>query len=717
MATEMSSDLSAHRPKTTRRAPRRPPGVRPGRTHRTGAAKDDARQNAARLLAAYTGIEPSQLRKLSDRQAGKVFSSLTKQIDVAVSLHGADAKRRLHETLAGFLTPRVGSLTLEEVTQRINSLLVFGDVRPLEDTGVAFLHERTAHFWRILGWEELALVRPSDGAYKLAHGSIREVERTAGNLIRTLDLLAERWVEHRVGPYLVYPTNGQKITEKRRRGFGELRLVEAHSNAAVVATSAEELVPTAEHERFLGEQLGVLRRLLARYPLELTYAIYDYYAAMRGLGSRSLCLALLQEYERDGCPRVKGIVNGPCVVLRWDDGVRGDRCPVEAVAASGRATHVGSLTTSEFEAFDVPVSEQQAVTVIYGRPALALIDSPGDLDELVARAGRGGFRERVVSYAKAKDAFRRGIPSAKQDKPIVTLRLRGVEEYRPVAITPRLLDETAARVLDFVCARGIDVVALEAAHIHADTTPTGRQRTGMRVGADLARRLEEAGIGVRRTTMIDEDHVPNALDHAGYVRLMRSRGFEVDEVLYESSPAVREIAVAAVGSLRRSHRDRIRHEGDTVIFDIPGSDLRAELVRDTTAPVVELGCVIFDVGLTLAKVYPELAGLYSADGTASIHARMLDLYRRCQDVDERQRRVKATFPERTRTYEDVLRANPLPPIGTRRAAVVNVLEGFYSAQQVKVAAMLRTLGISIALVDVAFSDQGIRVHLPRPSRR
>lgn len=194
---------------------------------------------------------------------------------------------------------------------------------------------------------------------------------------------------------------------------------------------------------------------------------------------------------------------------------------------------------------------------------------------------------------------------------------------------------------------------------------------------------------------------------------MAKNGFNVDEILYESSPAVREIAVSAIVTIQRNYPDQLHIEGNALVFDIPNSYLRVELIKDITTPIVELGCVIFDLGLTIAKIYPELAEAYMPGGINKLHQIMYEIYSKITNMKERYDVIKATFPEKSKTFAEVLQAAPLPEIADKHGAIINVLEGFYTAQQVKLEAMLRILNIPIKLIDVTFSDQGLNLSLPQ----
>lgn len=235
----------------------------------------------------------------------------------------------------------------------------------------------------------------------------------------------------------------------------------------------------------------------------------------------------------------------------------------------------------------------------------------------------------------------------------------------------------------------------------------------MFIGGILERNLASQDIHIVRSTMIDEDHVPNVLDHDKYVNLMKQQGFNLDEVIYESSSVIREISVLAASSLIARYPEHFKYEGNALVFNIPNTNLQIEIIKDVTEEPFELGCVIFDVGLTLYKIYPELGMAYRGSSGKSVHDEMKRIYSQENDMRERLRLVKEAFPPQTVVSQEIFSSEGLPNLPERKAAIINVLEGFYTPQQQKLESLLKALDIPIALIDVTFSSQGLQVHLPQ----
>ncbi|MBI4973952.1 hypothetical protein HZC27_05055 [Candidatus Roizmanbacteria bacterium] len=662
-------------------------------------------KNQLAFMSAYTGIESSQINALSDEHAKKVFLGLYKQLDLITMLHGKPTQEALHHSVDDYFQ---GTQDMEKTASQINSLMVFGDVRPLEGTGLEHLHKRLGHFWRILGWEELGQMEQGDT--KLQSGSIEEVQRSSGNLIRTLDLLAEQWKENHIGPHLIYPQSNEgdaKVTRQVTTGYGLIKRQDKYSNSTVVLSSQKQSYPSEDDKKFYDSQTNLLQRLLDRYPMEIAIAVYDYHAFVEGLGEKKLNIAYVQEYKQNGTLKVKGVINGKGMILLGKQ--TNDVFNYQTIAASINESVVGMTHESPFETFNIETDSNSFVTFVQGKAAVLLAENPADVGQLSVHPTK--IAQHLLNYTKQSEgAFSKNVPYSRQGKPICSTKLVGVSEYQSTPITVESIGKAGESISQYLRKHNVQFVNIEAGHIHADATPTTRQKTGISIGAQLSKIL--SGVcTVKKTTMIDEDHVPNALDHVGYSRLMHELGFELDELIYESSPAIREIAISAIVSLQQQYPDHVYKNGQALMFNIPDTDLQVELIKDIAEPDVELGCVIFDVGLTLAKVYPQLADTYLTGGSAAVHAAMQKIYTDIQSPSERQRAVKKAFPNKTRTYEEALVAKPLPEVDNVNSAVINVLERFYDGQQVKLEGMLRALKIPIHLVDVTFSDQGLHVNM------
>lgn len=654
------------------------------------------------FLATYTGIEPSQLLSLNNTQRERVFLGLWKQLDLAVSLHGPEAKAQLGKEVGNYFS--VDAVKIEDIIPKINSLLVFGDIRNLEGSGVEHLHDRLAHFWRILGWEELKEIGAYDIGVKNHAVNLDPIVTSCGNLIRTLDLLSERWEESEDGPHLVFPLSTPRISKEESNGYRASRLETDHTNTLAVITGRNNNRPDSNTRLDFKEKGMILDRLLAKYPIEFAYAIFEYYAFIQNWDQKAYNVGLVQEYMINGKRRVKGLINGKMIVLHGQAQVGNDITIVnqQILASSLNDIVTGSPLRSSFTSFDVPIANGSVITLVQGETAAVIIGYPALVQTFNVAPGQ--IRKQVASFAAA-------IHTSNQEKPILTLPTGHVSEQKHVPVDRETLQIADEKILQYFREHNIQNVNIEAGHIHADTTATSRQKNGIVIGAQIGTFLEENGIQVRRTTMIDEDHVPNALDHDMYLKLMKLLEYNIDEPIFESSPVIREISISAIASLLSQYPESFGRNGNALIFNIPGTDLNVEVVKDVTTEPFELGCVIFDVGLTLYKINPELGLTYQNLNGDEVHNGMLRLYRETTDLKERLALVRNTYPYLTTKAEDIEKSRPLPPLENKNAAILNVLEGFYTLQQKKLEGILRALKIPILLIDVAFSHQGLQINL------
>lgn len=652
----------------------------------------------SKMLHVYTGIEPSQLENLSDDQRGRIFTGLTKQFELVGFIHGDETKSQIDKKIKTFLS---GETTdINTFTASMNSLLVFGNVRDLNGTGVEFLHERLSHFWRILGWEELQKISSCDVPTKTRVDNLNEVFTYCGNLIRTLDLLAEQWEDKNIGPRLIFPRDSQRLTLEESDGYAFSKLQTDYTNTIVFVASRNNKDTNESRKEEFSERNRLLNRLLNKYPIEFAYAIFDYYAFTQNWSEKAYNTSIIQEYVHEGTTKIKGIINGKTVVLRGQVDHPSLKVNQELLNHSNKNSVNGS-DSSNFVLFESEISKGDIVTLIQGKTASAILKYP----EIVTTFSTNfkNSRNKIVSFASA-------ISDSKTKQPVVSFQSSTIKEYSQARISSEAMTEVGKSVKEYAISNGLKFIHVEAGHIHADTMPTERQKVGMRIGSALVNNLQDIPeINLYKSTMIDEDHVPNVLDHTQYVSLMKSLDYKIDEVIYESSPVVREISVLAIKSLLEKFPTNIYQEGEALIFNIPNTQLQVELIKNVNVSPFELGCVIFDIGLTLYKIYPELGEMVYGNGR-NIHDSMQGIYSEFSNLGKRQAQVREKYPYLTNNIAEIANRSTLPILTDKNSAIINVLEGFYTPQQTKLVGILKALSIPISLVNVTFSHEGMKYY-------
>ena len=650
----------------------------------------------ALFLEAFTGIELSQLVEMDEAQREKVFLGLVKQLELASSLHANGAQAKLKQSLTSFFNSE--AVDIGVLTAQVNSLLVYGEKKDITGLEAVGLHNELSHFWRILGWEELTNLSVKS---KHIPGTIEDVEESCGNLIRTLALLSEYWQESNDGPKLVVPKGETKAVLEATPVYAVVKHGGFPNAVAVLSYRNDGFPPVGSNGDFKEKAL-LLERLLSKYPAEFAFLIFEYYSFVKGLDVNGYNLAVLQEYVIDGERGVKGLLNGRFAVLLAQNSETGVYHQ-SLVANSLSQTALGAAKTAPIAVFDQTTTDNDLVFITHGKLADAISKFEPILESLKGRKG-----QLLINLQKLSKA----IGASSEKKPIIPVSLGKAEEHQVVEINEDMIWGALGEVVSWIRGKGIKEVSIEAGHIHADRRPGKLQRDGIKVGACFAHQLKEIGLDVIEQPMVDEDHVLNTLNYVEYLNLMNSMGYKTQELIFESSPVIREIAIAAILTLGEKFPDNFSFQGNALIFNIPGTDLLVELVRDTTVEPFELGCVIFDVALSLYRVYPELGNLYSSQGGKEVHEDMLTAYTEISDPQAREAYAKAAFPYKTTRWDKVgLFSQGLPLLPAKKMAICNVLEGFYLPQQKKLMGILKSLGIDLNIVSVALTDQGLAVNI------
>ena len=571
----------------------------------------------------------------------------------------------------------------------MNALILYGEIKDIKDSPAEFLHNELSHFWRILGWEELTGMTQQ---IKHIPGTIDDVEINSGNLIRTLTLLTEYWTELGIGPKLVNPDKDIKTTIESNDGYSCIKQLN-YPYAAVIVTGRDQGHPKTNGKKDYKEKAQLFEQLLAKFPAEFAFLIFEYYAFAKGWSTENYNIAVTQEYFNDeGKRKIKGYANGRFVFLLS----HGNKTSI--IINSDSQVPVGSPDKINAISFDTEVEAGSILSIVHGETARFISRYPDICQTLT------GNKNQLINLSSA-------LGIAHEKKPIITIPLGKAMEKQTVAIGEDEINQTLGEAIKFVRRKKIKKVSLEAGHIHADRKATNLQKLGITIGAKFAAQLESMGIDVKKQPMIDEDHVVNTLDYSAYLNLMHSLGYNAEELIFESSPVIREIAIAAIVTLFSQYPENFSLNGNALIFNIPNTPLQVEFIKDIKEQQFELGCVIFDVGLSLYRVYPELARLYSDDTGQVIHKGMFDVYQTYQNPSERLLSVKSAFPPKTVSWQEVESILALPQLPKTEFAICNILEGFYTPQQIKLVDVLKTLGVSLPVIGVSITDQGLKVNI------
>jgi hypothetical protein len=649
-------------------------------------------QKHALLIGVYTGIDQSQLSLLLPNQKQKIYFGLIKQLELVASLHlpkagQPPAKDILKSSLTSFIDSN--GVSTEQLVPELNSILLFGEIKEVKNTPAESLHNELSHFWRILGWEELSEITQKS---KHIPGTLDDVEANCGNLIRTLTLLNEYWEELNIGPKPINPEKNIKTMIESTDGYALVKQLN-YPNALAIVTGRDKGYPKLNGKEDYKEKTQLLEQLLTRFPAEFAFMIFEYYSFAKGWSTENYNAAVVQEYiDQQGQHKIKGFASGRFTFLLTEEG------KTSLVTSSDSHVPVGSPDKTKVLFFDIGSSPGNILSIVHGETARFISRFPGICLTLT------GNKNQLINLSSA-------LGVAHEKKPIVTISIGKAVEKQTTDINEDEINRALSETVKFIRGHKIQTVSLEAGHIHADRKPTKLQRQGITIGAKLFIQLENMGINVKKQPMIDEDHVINTFNYKDYLNLMYSLGYEAEELIFESSPVIREIAIASIISLLSKYPENFSMNGNALIFNVPNTQLQVEFIRDITEPVFELGCVIFDVGLSLYKAFPELEYLYSNVPGKNIHQEMLEIYNENTSPVERLKRAKEKFPVKTETYSELESHEGLPQLPSENIAVCNILEGFYGPQQEKLKAVLTSLGVDLYIIGVSITDQGLKVSL------
>lgn len=243
-------------------------------------------------------------------------------------------------------------------------------------------------------------------------------------------------------------------------------------------------------------------------------------------------------------------------------------------------------------------------------------------------------------------------------------------------------------------------VVIESAHLHADRQPGKEQWDCILVTNKLHELLAKNGfIGrVDKLVMVDDYHVINRLNYKTFGQALREKGLNFSNIVLESSPLIRMLAIDILRYLAVNHRDtthyQITERGDNLYLEIPNKGLSIELVANTESNPM-IGCVLFDVAFTLYKSNIEFYNhkygpLFGLRKNEDLHSMLIDFFNSNKNTEDRIKKVSEYYVD-IPSWEQLQKVKEAPEF-IYKSSIVNVLEDFYKPQQNKVNNFLKVLG-------------------------
>jgi hypothetical protein len=199
----------------------------------------------------------------------------------------------------------------------------------------------------------------------------------------------------------------------------------------------------------------------------------------------------------------------------------------------------------------------------------------------------------------------------------------------------------------------------------------------------------------------------NNLDYRDYAETLDRLGFVNADVVLESSPLIKEIAVDLLKKFMREAGPEsgfsVDVEQDNIYLRLKDTDRVVELIEGVSRNFV-VGCVLFDAAFSYFKRYENearkvYAQIHGLDGDYDIHKEMIAIYDKIDDPGQRKAVVAETIPLQKFSLEGVRQTlqetrylNAFSQSPMKNAVLLNILESFYRPQQAKLNRVLGLLG-------------------------
>jgi hypothetical protein len=263
------------------------------------------------------------------------------------------------------------------------------------------------------------------------------------------------------------------------------------------------------------------------------------------------------------------------------------------------------------------------------------------------------------------------------------------------------------------------VRSIEFGHIHLDRDLDIDQQVGTDLGARVWNNLcRSQAEPPRLTPMIDDDHVLIRLRPEMYEEFLRTKLADAKyHLIPESSPVVRAIVVALFQRARDStFRDHLVEGGRNLYVEIDETTT-CELFEDFHGRC-DTGCVFFEMGLLLFRSDPdrflgEFGDLYPE--YKHIHKVITDIHNCEKSHDKKVDAITALNGHFKAVIDPHLSESPFGAVvdevinESKEYLHVNVLEDYYEAQQRKVRALIKTLGLPLRLSSLHFNARSGRL--------
>jgi hypothetical protein len=664
------------------------------------ASLDDG-SKAVTLLTSFTPLDASVLATLDSAVRAEHLADLLKKLYVTAEVtapgRGADSIRALVDK----------GRTADEIIRNIDAILEFGvafDDLAADEAEKALraeIRQEILHFDRIMDLESLTGSRT---ALKKRREFVHQ-SGLLGSAERLLVLVQERLL---LRSARAFEWRDMKSVPQRLSsvvGSGARFMRTQHPHAVGVAKGA-----THEDSKSFVE---AIERLILRHPLPVAVALADYELFLDRAAPVDASIATFSVDEAGAVTADVWSAGTTSWMLIRREGFN------QVLIDHGDQTSVPlGETKSQYSRLTIGLPADTWLVLVAGDLKSS---SHAELAAAVNRSGPSGRTEVVanLNLLLGDTPFVVAKPGAFQVPAAPT-----VSDY-----TPNIADFAASAFRDSAALH----LSIECGHIHADREVGTTQLRGLDLGAEVvaALRAESAANGLPLqldvTPMVDDDHVLNRFSFGEYREMFRARGMDVDDLILESSPLPRAIAhdVLRVAIAGDGHGYQLQQIGNNLYLEAEG--FRVELVEDLEGEMRN-GCIMFEVGLVMYRATRSISQAVYWDSIGApdrdLHAEMAESYDQAPDPVVRA----AIRSQYERMYRDpwssvVTSVSHTPFMDAYRAemdrrraegertVVFNVLEDYYSPQQVKVQRLAQLVGVELPMRSMFFSPyaRGIRL--------
>lgn len=673
------------------------------------------------ILHEYTGIDKSVFAAIPPEKSEGEYKKLIKEFQLIISILLKGNAGSLNSVVRKFEKDLISK---EELFDNINSLIEYGklfnqiELDKQEVIKKKEVQQELQHFWRIMGIDSL-LENDSQMKVKRIVGEVAEIMKYCGNLERCALVVDERRKIHdknikeviidknaKPEAFIINSDNGVVLTRKNNPNIG-------------ISLNSETV-----SQEILKELVILFEKISLKYNLEISIILFDYY--LTNLYEKdNIRLAVWQELVIDNTNTIKVFTSGDFEILLLD---------VKSKKILERKRNKSKIFSGNFEETDYFYNEFQV-----NKDNQLLINDIYKANGTYKDIELPILESRLFSNDNGKFDLNRNYSQmlkelAMLNKSIITsITLGEAKEMKRKEINSEVVLNTLTPLISYIeslLAGNKNIkISLEAGHIHCDRDVSSMQRQGMAVGSIISNLLEQKfgdSIEIVHEPMVDEDHVVNRLDYVKYREIAKNEGFIIDELIFESSPLIRQISLDVykyMQSLESEKKDLIEQKGDNVYIKI--NETKYIELLENIQNECSLGCVLFDTGLSLYRKYkPIILKVFLEESKVNnidldlwdlehMHESQEKIYNTISDAKDR----RSAFEKKYASLLGKNNINPSTPkyinaikaedeANTNETILINVLEGFYNAQQTKLNSLFKIMGLSPNLWTITFDEFG-----------